>query len=115
MAFQQYIVSDVNPNDTHGGGGCVCDPAKQVDCKPPYVVVYGNEMESAVSPHVVICAACAKAFAAAVDGEVLSAGERGSIVEAAPVAESVQAESPVVDDDHLIEALRARDEDAPEL
>jgi hypothetical protein len=79
MAHKQFIVSDTNPNDNMGGGGCVCDPAKQTDCKPPYVIAYGNDMESAVSPHVVACASCVEAWHVALGGEVLSAGERNTI------------------------------------
>ena len=98
MTYQQYIVSDTNPNDVHGGGGCVCDPRKQIDCKPPYVVLYGNDMVDDRSPHVVICASCAAAFARAVQGEALSAGETGTVVEA-PQNEELPSrpEPPVVE------------------
>ena len=100
MSYQQYVVVDVNPNDNAGKGGCVCSPHKQVDCKPPYIVCFGNEMWDDQSPHVVICAACAKVFAAAVGGEVLAGGERNTIPLTAmvnPTAESQRRESPVVE------------------
>lgn len=61
MTFQQFHVTDENPNDTTGGGGCICSPTKQPDCKPPYAVFFDNDMEDITSPHVVICAACANA------------------------------------------------------
>lgn len=64
MPHKMFFVTDENPNDTTGGGGCVCDPAKQQDCKPPYAVFPANDMESIASPHVVICASCAYAVSA---------------------------------------------------
>lgn len=75
MTHQLFIVSDHNPNDTTGGGGCVCSPAKQTDCKPPFAIFPANDMESIASPHVVICQNCAAAVLAKMDVEVLSAGE----------------------------------------
>ncbi len=62
MTFQMFHVTDENPNDTTGGGGCVCSATKQPDCKPPYVVLPGNDMENISSPHVVVCRACAVAM-----------------------------------------------------
>lgn len=58
MAHQQFMLSEVNPNDSTGGGGCICDENAQTDCKAPFVVCYQNTMDSAVSPHVVACASC---------------------------------------------------------
>lgn len=58
MAFQQFVISQVNPNNAVGGGGCICDSNEQVDCKPPYVVFYGNSMADMQSPHAVLCKAC---------------------------------------------------------
>ena len=86
MAHRQFMVTDTNPNDVTGGGGCICDEVKQRDCKPPFAVFYGNEMESLASPHVVVCRACYQALAEAFDGEILSAGEK-SPVEPAPEVE----------------------------
>lgn len=79
MAHGQFIVSDTNPNDNMGGGGCVCDPRKQIDCKPPYIVCYANDMEDARSPHVVICQNCVCRMSELLGGESLSAGERNTI------------------------------------
>lgn len=78
MPYQMFQVTDVNPNDTTGGGGCICDPEKQIDCKPPYAVFVGNDMESIASPHVVVCRGCAAAVLEAMNGEILAAGERHS-------------------------------------
>jgi hypothetical protein len=75
MSHKLFYVSSINPNDTTGGGGCICSPERQPDCKPPYVVFPGNDMENIASPHVVACQACLEAGAAACLGEVLDAGE----------------------------------------
>lgn len=108
MAHGQFIVSDVNPNDNMGGGGCVCDPRKQIDCKPPFVVCFANDMEDARSPHVVICKACACRMVELLDGDPLSAGERSTIPETAkPTPARSGAESPVFNDSELIRALKA--------
>lgn len=58
MTQALFFVSATNPNDNAGGGGCVCSPTKQPDCNPPYIVAPGNEMDSLLSPHVVICERC---------------------------------------------------------
>ena len=97
MAHGQFIVTSVNPNDTHGGGGCACDPMKQTDCKPPYVVCYANAMEDNRSPHVVICRACVYLMQDKLMGEILSAGEEHAVTEPASVTERDQPESPVTD------------------
>lgn len=62
MPHKMFFVTDENPNDTTGGGGCVCDPQRQQDCKPPYAVFPGNDMENIASPHVVLSFDCALAF-----------------------------------------------------
>lgn len=86
MAYQQFIKSNVNPNDTAGGGGCACDPRKQGDCHGPYIVCYGNEMQDAYSPHVVIGAECVdKMYQLLHEGEALESGERNTIPMQAPV------------------------------
>lgn len=108
MAYQQFIVSDTNPNDTHGGGGCICSPEKQRDCKGPYIVAYGNDMESGVSPHVVVGRACAYRMVELLGGEVLSAGERGSVVASAAPEPSTQPESPAFDERELVKPKRAK-------
>ena len=100
MSFQQFAISNVNPNDSHGGGGCACDPRKQIDCTGPYVVFYGNEMEDVLSPHVVIgCKCLDAAYKLLHKGEALEAGERATIPEssASKPLERAQRESPVVE------------------
>lgn len=78
MAHGQFVVSDTNPNDTTGGGGCICDPQHQTDCTPPFAIFYGNDMESPASPHVVVCQACFASIGTAFGGEIKSAGEKGN-------------------------------------
>lgn len=99
MAFQQFHISDTNPNDTAGGGGCVCDPRKCQDCKGPFVVIPGNDMDFYLSPHVVIGSQCVDAFFKALHGgkEVLSIGERGDVVEAEEPQHREREESIVVE------------------
>jgi len=83
MSAQRFEITDVNPNDAVGGGGCVCSPEKVTDCKGPFAVFYATEMgDTPYSPHVVIGCACAKAVAAAMDGEVasVSQGEEANVV-----------------------------------
>lgn len=75
MSKEIFHVSDVNPNDAVGGGGCLCSEGKTPECEPPYVIFYSQEMASNLSPHAVVCARCVEAASKAVDGEVLSAGE----------------------------------------
>jgi hypothetical protein len=77
MPFQMFQVVTQNPNDVTGGGGCVCDPQKQIDCRPPYAVFPGNDMENVASPHVVMCLACAMSVVDACMGEALAGGETG--------------------------------------
>ncbi len=85
MSNALFFVTDTNPNDNTGGGGCVCSPMKQVDCQPPYVVFPGNDMENISSPNVVICALCIDAADAALIGERLGAGEPSTIMDAEPI------------------------------
>lgn len=72
------FLSDTNPNETSGGGGClVCGPRKNVDQRGPFaVVVNENEMESNVSPAPVVCATCLDELNTAFASEALSAGEK---------------------------------------
>lgn len=98
MAHGQFSVTSVNPNDTHGGGGCVCDPRKQVDCHPPFIVCYANDMEDPRSPHVVICHNCIDRMHMMVhDGEALVSGERHTVTQPAEVNPPERGESPVVE------------------
>lgn len=75
MSHKLFVVSSQNPNDTTGGGGCICSPERQPDCKPPYCVFPGNDMENIASPHVVVGAACVEGMREKLLGEIYSAGE----------------------------------------
>lgn len=77
MPHKMFFVTDENPNDTTGGGGCVCDPQRQIDCKPPYAVFPANDMENIASPHVVICQSCACAVALQMDSTPAIPREQG--------------------------------------
>lgn len=59
--MERFHITDTNPNDAIGGGGCVCSEVKCEDCKAPFAVFYVTETSSNVSPHVVISLDCAKA------------------------------------------------------
>ena len=106
MAHGNYKVVDVNPNDNCGGGGCVCDPRKQLDCRGPYVVFPDSEMYDYRSPHCVICSVCLDmAYKALHEGEVLAGGERveplpadyQAIGSELPLLAGQRTESPVVE------------------
>lgn len=61
-----------NPNDQIGGGGCLCSETKRNDCVGPYAVFPATEMESAISPHAVLCLTCMQDALEAARGEVLN-------------------------------------------
>ena len=77
-------LSDVNPNDTCGGGGCVvCGSTKNPDQRGPFaIVVNDNEMESNVSPNVVVCVTCLRELNSAFEAEALAAREVAAVQEA---------------------------------
>lgn len=73
---QRFFLSETNPNDGIGGGGCLCSPLKCEDASGPYAVFPSIETDSNLSPHVVICAPCAEGVCRrAQDGEVLAVGQ----------------------------------------
>ncbi len=78
---ENFKIVDVNPNDSVGGGGCLCSETKDVDCKPPYAVFYVHDMASNISPHPVVCANCLTKATSALDGEVLAGGEKNEYIE----------------------------------
>lgn len=52
-------ISDTNPNDAIGGGGCIGKgDLKHEDCVGPYVLFPAVETDSNISPHVVLCSRC---------------------------------------------------------
>lgn len=78
MPMPMYL-SDNNPNDTCGGGGCVCFPRRQAETKGPFVVIPSNDMLDHLSPHVVVCAPCVKFMVTVTERETLAMGERTHI------------------------------------
>lgn len=90
MSHALFFLTDTNPNDTTGGGGCLCSEAHDPDTKGPFVVIPSNDMESCISPHVVVCASCYTRLKDLFEsGEVLSSGERGQVTELPPNAQPV--------------------------
>lgn len=79
--MSQFYVSDVNPNDGIGGGGCACSPSKCLDCAGPYAVFPGTETDNYLSPHVVVGLSCAKAFVAKAKrkDQILTAGPKDAV------------------------------------
>lgn len=80
---QLFLVSEHNPNEVTGGGGCLCSgPTRGRDCTGPFVVFPATETESNLSPHSVLCFPCLEAaYGQAVSGEALAAGEVDSTAE----------------------------------
>lgn len=77
MGANRFFLSETNPNDGIGGGGCMCSPLKCEDAKGPYAIFAAIETDSNLSPHAVLCFGCAVAVAeGATDpaGDLLSAG-----------------------------------------
>jgi len=74
---QRYMISETNPNDGVGGGGCLCSEVKCEDCVPPYAIFPNTEMSTNLSPHVVVSIHCARKFVEDVDAgaETIRAGE----------------------------------------
>lgn len=77
MSHGTFQLSDTNPNDTTGGGGCVCSEIHDTDCKGPYIVCFGTDMDSSVSPHVVVCRECLKTMNKLAGGPALQVGIPG--------------------------------------
>lgn len=76
---ERFEISETNPNDQIGGGGCVCGPTKSVDCEGPYALFYATDHDNNASPHVVLSLKCAEAFvrrATERPETILSAGEK---------------------------------------
>ena len=101
---QRFYLSDTNPNDSIGGGGCLCSEGRCEDRGGPYAVFFVTETDSNQSPHVVQCAPCARAVVAAIDGDAerIKAGEPVVDVEATLIAETLVPahENPVADDEY---------------
>lgn len=99
---QRFYISETNPNDGIGGGGCLCSEGRCEDRGGPYAVFHVTETDSMLSPHVVLCAPCARGVVDSIDGGVerLVAGEREVVAEetvAAPAVEGEPHENPVTE------------------
>lgn len=75
---ERFMLAAANPNEAIGGGGCLCGQSKPADQHGPFAVFHQEAMDSGYSPHVVICAPCAKAIVVQLEegGELAELGER---------------------------------------
>lgn len=113
-----FEVVETNPNEVTGGAGTVWSETRQTDDQGPYVVCFHTEMESNASPHTVIAFNQLKEMWDAIQGEVLSGGEKG-FIEADEVVEIPIEKPAVITDEFLVsdpETDRDFDDDAiPEV
>lgn len=82
MGAARFTISSTNPNCGVGGSGCLCSELDNPDREGPYAIFAGNEMDSGLSPHVVLCIGCAEAFVAKAHDQgddILAAGEDDEI------------------------------------
>ena len=92
---ERFQVVEINPNQTTGGGGCLCSEVENPDCEGPFAVFPHTEMSSNISPHPVICLGCAEAVVKQAGKEVLAGGE-------SVAGEYVPADGDVVSVTHAI-------------
>jgi len=89
MAAGRFTISQTNPNESIGGGGCLCNPLKIEDQAGPFAIFPASETDNNVSPHVVICVGCAEQFCSRVrSGEEGLAPGQGDVIEATAVEET---------------------------
>lgn len=63
MSLANFKLSKTNPNDSVGGGGCLCKAiGKATGCKGPYAVFTDQAINDPRSPHPVLSLACAQAI-----------------------------------------------------
>lgn len=92
MSACMFNITDKNPNEVAGFGGCLCSDAKINAQKGPFVVFYGTEMLQPKNPYPVLCAGCADAFVAKfTDANVPEAVVVGATTEAASAADPAPA------------------------
>jgi hypothetical protein len=92
MGACRFFMSETNPNDQIGGGGCACSETKNPDQKGPFAIFNANVVDSGVSPHLVVCAGCAEGIVEAGEGELLSSS-------ADILVDSTAIELPINDED----------------
>jgi hypothetical protein len=99
---QRFHISETNPNDAIGGGGCLCSEGRCGDRGGPYAVFYVTETDSNLSPHVVLCAPCARGVVDNLDGETIKAGEPVVDADSVLIAETLVPahENPVTEDEY---------------
>lgn len=118
MGAERFNISQNNPNDAIGGGGCFCSETKHEDCRGPFAIGYATEMASNLSPHNAISVRCAQRIVErALEGDILAAGEAPVALPESSVAdpEVPRHENPTVGEQDVLDAYRHTLEDAPEL
>lgn len=55
-----FSLSDANPNDAAGFGGCLCSETRLTTQTGPFLVFYATETDCAQSPFPVICSGCVR-------------------------------------------------------
>ena len=55
-----FYKSDENPNETTGGGGCLCHPRGSSETCGPFLIFPATSTDDNLSPHAVLCAHCAE-------------------------------------------------------
>lgn len=57
--MSQFSLSDENPNEITGGGGCLCHPRGSDETRGPFFIFTPTTTDDNLSPHAVLCAHCA--------------------------------------------------------
>lgn len=70
-----FSMSDVNPNDAAGFGGCLCSETRLTTQTGPFLVFHGTETDCAQSPFPVICSGCVRAACVKLAGEAITDAE----------------------------------------
>ena len=92
---QRFFISETNPNDSIGGGGCLCKDGHCEDRGGPYAIFNHVETDSSSSPHVVICAPCVEGVVQAMHGEALKSGEPAIDAEHVEITQPEREANPV--------------------
>src|SRR5687768_3132539 len=107
IVSERFEVVTTNPNDSTGGGGCLCSEVENPDTEGPFVVFPHQEMASNLSPHSVVCARCVIAAAEEIEQEdPLAGGE---------VIPGIVEEPQVVNHDYTGIPVDPEDDSIPEV
>lgn len=56
--MSQFHLSEQNPNDVVGGGGCLCHPDGGDETRGPFIIFTPTTVDEPLSPHAVLCEHC---------------------------------------------------------